>query len=214
MNSFLDLFYSANELLFKACETGNVEKVKNLLVLKKESEMDVNWESKSHKYQTPLMVSSTKGHYSIVKILLEEGAKVNHQDKDGQTALMKACVSQNIELIELLIESGAEVDLQDKRGWSALSRVASGGNLSIVQLLVKQGANINSQDKLGHTTLMRATEYQHLDIVEYLLQMGADVNIENNYKSVALNYAQLPEIKELLQSTADLQEWEIIEEAQ
>lgn len=123
MNSFFELFYTSNEvshvshmlsclvslfqIFFKACENGNTERVKSLLSIKKDSDLDIDWECRSSvsdrftdesglahiekKNQTPLMVSSFRGHLPVVQLLIQEGAKVNKQDKVRNRMWLKVC---------------------------------------------------------------------------------------------------------------------------
>ncbi len=48
----------------------------------------------------------------VIRVLLEQGANVNHQDKEGRTALTYAVT---VETGRLLIEAGARLDILDKR---------------------------------------------------------------------------------------------------
>jgi ankyrin repeat protein len=48
------------------------------------------------------------GNREIVKALIESGAEVNRQDKQGWTALNWAAAGGKVEMIELLLENGAD----------------------------------------------------------------------------------------------------------
>lgn len=72
------------------------------------------------------------GDFDIVKLLIEKGADVNIQDKNGQTALTLA-LSKGIGIIQkrfienedyleiarLLIEKGADINAKNKDGFTA-----------------------------------------------------------------------------------------------
>ena len=59
---------------------------------------------------SPLMNAACEGNIEIAKKLIDLGAKVNLQDKNGNTALHWAVKSNQIESFKILIESGGKVD--------------------------------------------------------------------------------------------------------
>ena len=63
---------------------------------------------------TPLLMwAAQKGHIYTVRYLVEQGAEVNVQDKDGNTALMWAAQKGHIYTVRYLVEQGAEVNAQN-----------------------------------------------------------------------------------------------------
>ncbi|KAL5515176.1 hypothetical protein EMCRGX_G000307 [Ephydatia muelleri] len=64
--------------------------------------------------KTPLMWASHNGHTECVKVLLDRGAQVNMQNKDGWTALMRASGSGHMECVQVLLDRGADVNMQDE----------------------------------------------------------------------------------------------------
>lgn len=97
--------------------------------------------------QSPLAVASQHHQVENVRILIEAGANVNHQDSiDGSTALLKVLESgggllARNEVINLLVEAGADVNATRKDGNTVLS-LASKYNKDpgVIQLLVNAGA--------------------------------------------------------------------------
>ena len=57
----------------------------------------------------------------MVKLLLENGARVDLQDSKGWSALMYACQAGHEQVVELLLDYGADVDLQSMQWESPLS---------------------------------------------------------------------------------------------
>jgi len=55
----------------------------------------------------------------IVKILIEAGADVNIQSKDGQTALIVVVGAGDEGIVEILVKAGADLDIKDALGVSA-----------------------------------------------------------------------------------------------
>src|SRR3989338_2878004 len=57
----------------------------------------------------------------MVKLLLINGADINHATKYGDTALLWAGYYNNLEIVKLLLSSGANINHADKCGKTALT---------------------------------------------------------------------------------------------
>ena len=84
----------------------------------------------TNKYgETPLMQASYWGNVEAVRMLISNGADVNHENKNGVTALMLASAEGHVEVVKLLLQSGANtrineaLDLAQKRGQSEVISV-------------------------------------------------------------------------------------------
>ncbi|XP_035824152.1 ankyrin-3 isoform X2 [Aplysia californica] len=101
--------------------------------------VDVN--AKSAKDETALMYASRNRNYSIVRLLLAHGAKVNLQDLDGNSALM---MSKTAPVGEMLMSAGAEVNLRNRDGKSALMLVLESisTDSSLVEGLIRNKAEV------------------------------------------------------------------------
>ena len=73
----------------------------------------------------------------MVEALLEAGADVNIEDKDGSTALMEAIPNGNAEIVELLLKAGAKRDVENRHGDSPLSEAKRRKHAAIESLLLK-----------------------------------------------------------------------------
>ena len=83
------------------------------------------------------MYSSRHDNLEIVKLLCENGANINLQDKDGFSALMIATDKGYLEIVKFLLENGANINLQDNNGNSALS-IAIGNNDSKIKRILEE----------------------------------------------------------------------------
>lgn len=63
---------------------------------------------------TPLMVSVYYSSIDNVKYLLENGADVNYQNKEGYSAIAYAAITGQKEIFDLLVKYGAETDIRIK----------------------------------------------------------------------------------------------------
>lgn len=101
---------------------------------------DVNEPSQSEAnlFNMPLMIAAWHGHLNLVKLLVENGAFVNQQDKkNGFTALMKAVFNKGDEaIVEYLLSHGADKNMLsfiDKK--TALDYAYDKGNRKLIKLL-------------------------------------------------------------------------------
>ena len=69
---------------------------------------------------TPLLVASMNGHVEVVNILIQAGAEVNTQVKEGifkgWTPLHLASLNGHVEVITALLAGGADKTLKDDCG--------------------------------------------------------------------------------------------------
>ncbi len=78
------------------------------------------------------MIASRNGHAEVVKILLENGAEVNLQNKNGWSALMMASQYGHA---EGLLEYGADMNLRNKDGLSALMICNQQGYVKLTKIM-------------------------------------------------------------------------------
>lgn len=97
--------------------------------------------------RTLLLNASCYNNITMIKWALENGANLNHQDKNGFSALHFAVQEQHIEIINCLLSNKINIDLQDRYGNTALWRaVMNDVSIEIISLLLKNGANPNLQN--------------------------------------------------------------------
>jgi len=134
-----------------------------------------------------LILASEKGCTEIVKILLEKGADVFHQDGHYKTALDYAIENGHDDIIKLFFEK-----VKDNKVKSiALLNAATKGNYEFVKFLVNnKGADINAKNDKGETPLICALKNGYFDIAKFLIEKGANVNAKENIWGVTpLMYA-------------------------
>ena len=126
-------------------------------------------------HETPLSGACREGHLQVGEVLLELGADINAQDRDGWTPLHVASVYGHTKIVQMLLGHGADVKALDTGARTPLHRASERGHVGVVRVLVEHGADTNASDKDSRTPLHRATEEGYLDVTRVLLGHGADV---------------------------------------
>lgn len=85
------------------------------------------------------MVASRNGFVGVVRVLLEGGAEIACQAKDGRTALMLASQFGHEDVVRVLLDWGADIDQQDREGYTALLLAAQHAHPGCVQMLLEKG---------------------------------------------------------------------------
>ncbi|XP_048740970.2 ankyrin-2-like [Ostrea edulis] len=175
-------------LLLLSCYSGDVQTVRVLLPLCKKAINGIGGICRGIYWNrdTPLTTACYRGHVSIVKELVKEGAGVNLQDIKGNTALISACKGGHVSIVEELVKAGADVNLLGKYSNTPLIAACKEGHVSIVEELVKAGADINIQGHCRNTPLIAACDGGHVNIVEELVKAGANVNLQDTWRNTPL----------------------------
>eukprot|EP00746_Dinoflagellata_sp_MGD_P166081 gnl/MRDRNA2_/MRDRNA2_95757_c0_seq1.p1 gnl/MRDRNA2_/MRDRNA2_95757_c0~~gnl/MRDRNA2_/MRDRNA2_95757_c0_seq1.p1 ORF type:complete len:383 (-),score=122.56 gnl/MRDRNA2_/MRDRNA2_95757_c0_seq1:165-1313(-) len=96
---------------------------------------------------TALHYAVKDGSSEIVKLLIEQQAKVNAKDIDGRQPLMVACEAGKLETAKLLCKKGVEVDARDKQNRTALMYACLNTYEEVATwLLKKQNADPHIKD--------------------------------------------------------------------
>ena len=139
--------------------------------------------------ETALMIAIKRGHSSIIKLLLYNGASVYSKDYSKNTALILASEKlDNLKTVEVLIEFGSVLNWQNKYGETAFMKASEVGDLDIVKYFFDQGVeDIDEKDNRGETALIKASRNGHFRVVRFLVQNAkANINIKNNLGNTAL----------------------------
>lgn len=175
-----------NYLLMAEADSGNIQKVRDLLALG----ADPNTCDETG--VTPLMFAVQSGNINLVELLIESGANVNAYPKNGNTALHAAVMAANDSIAELLIKHGAEINAKNVRGLTPLHFAVWNGLPYLTDLLIYYGADLNTKDYRGNTPLMLASFVGAKLSARLLLESGANPNLTDiNRVSPLMVAAQL-----------------------
>jgi ankyrin repeat protein len=121
--------------------------------------------------------------------LIDKGAKLGLQNKDGWTALMFAIDKGHSNVAQSLIDKGAGLDIQNKEGYTALMFAIDKGHSDVARSLIDEGAGLDLQNKDGWTALMFAIYKGHSDVARSLIDKGAKLDLQNKDCWMALMIA-------------------------
>lgn len=116
-----------------------------------------------------LSLAVRRRNSSLVRLLIDEGARVNSIAEDrGTSPLMEAAGHGELPYVRLLLERGADLQQQSKTGQNALILAASEGHTDVVAELVGYGPNLDVLDSLGMTALGYAKLFGYKEMVSIL----------------------------------------------
>ena len=162
---------------------------------------------------TPLHWATSRGHYHVVKWLLEkESCLIDEKNALQLTPLMVACMhpcKTTVPILRALLGRNASLTHTDRAGQTPLHLAAfSLCSKEAVMHLIGCGAHIQAVDLQGRTPLWVAVHAQNLGATEALLDAGADPNSQNSLGEPALHVAianvSLPLVTLLLERGADV----------
>ena len=118
---------------------NNNENVKRLL-------MEVGIDELDSYQRTSLIWASFYNNTDLLKWLIDNGANINHQDRNGFSALHLIGKRQNYEVAVILTNKKADLELKDCNGNTPLMDAIfnSKGDYKIVELFIKSGANLDN----------------------------------------------------------------------
>ena len=122
---------------------------------------------------TALWVAAAKGHFDVVRFLIEQNAEVDGRTSSNSTPLRAAAFDGHLGIVRCLVENGADVNAHNHYNNTPLMIACCEGHLDVASYLIKHGANINLQDNDGRSCLHQASKRGHVQLVCMLLASGA-----------------------------------------
>jgi len=121
-----------------------------------------------------------QGREDLARLLIDQGAFVDHQNNQGETALFWASSNGLINLVELLLENGSNPNVTNIDGVSPLHIAAANGHLGVVAKLAESGAFVNAQDEEMDSVLHHAVREKQEEVVRMLVrQFKARLDVRN-----------------------------------
>ncbi|CAH1774233.1 unnamed protein product [Owenia fusiformis] len=139
---------------------------------------------------SPLLVASEEGHLEIVKILLQNHARVDVFDEHGKAALHLAAENGHDEVADVLLLAKAFVNAKSKLGISPLHLAAQNGFNKLIKLFIeKHGAVIDALSLAKKTPLHMGAQNGQIEVCSSLIKMKADANATDVHGQTPLHLA-------------------------
>ncbi|XP_053680164.1 E3 ubiquitin-protein ligase mind-bomb [Anopheles nili] len=149
--------------------------------------------ARNKRRQTALHIAVNKGHFNVVKTLLELKCHPSLQDSEGDTPLHDAISKEHDNMLSLLLDHGADITLTNNNGFNALHHAALKGNPSAMKILLTKTNRlwiVEEKKDDGYTALHLAALNNHVEIAELLVRMGkANMDCQNVNLQTALHLA-------------------------
>ena len=157
--------YSA---LMAATLNGSVEQMKILIA----HGANVNYQSSNGSTALWLAVPD----WNKTKLLLDNGADVNHTIEGYGILVKLAAIPGSIKLFRLLINRGADLKKSAPDNYLVYNAAAS-GDTAILGFLIRSGFNVNDSVAIGDYPINNAELYRTFATLKMLVDNGANVNV-------------------------------------
>nr|XP_047126785.1 serine/threonine-protein phosphatase 6 regulatory ankyrin repeat subunit A-like [Hydra vulgaris] len=157
------------------CRNGNTDILRMIFESMSEKEASKAANFKNSDGWTPLLVACYYGYHNILRILLDNDARVDLFDENGKAALHVACENGHILCVNLIMEKRAYVNAKTKLGMTPVSLAASNNHCQLIEILVnKYMASYDIQSLIKRSALHVASERGHIEACKILIHLGAD----------------------------------------
>ncbi|KAK0372576.1 hypothetical protein CLIM01_10071 [Colletotrichum limetticola] len=126
--------------------------------------------------------------YNTILRLLEGGADINAQGRDGVAPIHCAAITGFVEGVKLLTEAGAEINVLDGSGKTALHWAVFYGRQATVEYLWRI-ANRTLRDRKGRTALHLAVISGNWEIATWLADNDAEIVAGDRNRRIPLHQA-------------------------
>ncbi|KAK3324381.1 ankyrin repeat-containing domain protein [Cercophora scortea] len=137
-----------------------------------------------------------------LKRLLNAGAEINIQDKQGQTALTSQSGHGNVEAVKLFLERGADVNACGGQFGYALNAAAMMSRPAMIDQLIENGARWDIKDYMGRTPIHFAA-LQGVQNFQKAVEIGCDLAAHDVTGRTALMWAAQPGQVEVVERILD-----------
>jgi ankyrin repeat protein len=183
------LINPVRQQLFEAVFSGDLVSVQKLIAA---NPMSSRWSSPQ---QVPLItISVQQGHLEIVKFLVDNRARLNWMNPEGDETLYSLAkrlghisiaeylfplMDEDLQKVADVKAGNTQIDEKNSlfsQNYAIFDAIAR-NDISAVQQMIVEGTDINIQFEDDITPLIAATSDGNFEIVKLLVQAGADVDV-------------------------------------
>ncbi|XP_043922219.1 serine/threonine-protein phosphatase 6 regulatory ankyrin repeat subunit A-like [Protopterus annectens] len=176
--------------LHYCARVGNKEVLLEILKHIPANRMQLSINKQAKNGWSPLLVAAEQGHTEIIKLLLQNHARVDVFDEHDKAALHLAAENGHDQIADILLWHKAFVSTKNKLGLTPLHLAAQNGYNQLVKLLVETHmASIDAMSLTKQTPLHLAALNGQLDVCNSLLKMKADANATDIHGQTPLHLA-------------------------
>lgn len=142
---------------------------------------------------TSLYLAASRGHDSVVKLLLCSGADMDAKDDVGHTAMQIAIANGNLSVERVILEHELyKISPRRVPGSTVLQLSAALGRLELVRDLLAKGCDPYESDMKGYMALHSVAYFGRTTMIEPLFEKTTScMNRVNNYGETPLHLASL-----------------------
>ena len=152
----------------------SLEPAEQISAIKEHPDIVNKYQSRSK--NTPLFLAVQGDKYELAKVLLDNGANPNFQNKYGETPLHKAVEIGNHKMINLLLENQADPNIRKEHGDTPMHIAAGKGDYKVIKLLLLYEADQTITNENNCTAKDYASDRGYSKCVEVLEKASATAN--------------------------------------
>lgn len=160
---------TGNSAFKYACGQGHLHIVKAMIPFADLNDMESRW--------TPLHISVEYAHNDVAKMLIDNGADVNHRNQVGETPLHISCKKGDFECVKVLVKGGADMNAINSVGDTSLHHCAELNLGEIASFLIEYGANPKLTNLKGLTPVTIATTQRKENVYHVFRLLYAEDNV-------------------------------------
>lgn len=189
-----DAFLQNTELLqtpvHYCCESGNTRILQEILSHLDQQLCRLACNRPAKHLWTPLFYACYNGHSEVIRMLINQTARIDVFDEHGEAPLHVAVSRGHEQVVDILLEHNAFVNVRNKPGMTPLHIAAKLGYNSMVrQLITEHGAILDAMTLIKQIPLHLAAENGQLEVCKSLLGLGSDLNAVDNQSQTPLHLA-------------------------
>ncbi|KAK1785501.1 hypothetical protein P4O66_018863 [Electrophorus voltai] len=176
--------------LHYCARVGNDAVLREMLASVTSSRLQMAINKHAKNGRSPLLLAAKRGHTAVVRVLLENSARVDVFDEEGKAALHLAAEQGHDDVADVLLSHKAFVNAKTKLGLTPLHLSAQAGSAHLVRLLVEaHQASVDALSLTKQTPLHLAAISGQLDVCSSLLNLSADVTATDIHGQTPLHLA-------------------------